>query len=433
MKKALFILFIFILLPLLYTSWPIYQGLAYRGKSPMISLNYLSWPTEQPKTNNVYDERFRKAANQAIEALTLQQKNVAAPGYTAAVAINDKLIWSGSVGWADIENRIKMTTNTQLRIGSTSKAVTATGLARLVDSGQLNLDDPLTDYFDDLPNPHWANITARQLASHMAGIPHYGDNTEMLGILETLSAQTHFTNPLEAITIFDESEMLFAPGEQFSYSSFGTVLLSALMQIKANVTYQTYMQQSVFNPLGMNATFTETPHQTSDNLATFYWQDKNQPTRLTAWYDVDLSHRLAGGGWVSTSEDLVKLGQGFMNNDFISNETRALFWTPQQTNNGEVNPQKYGIGWRIHDLDLGDGYQPLSFIHHGGVSAGAQSFLMIIPEYQLSISVNANIRTEVFSDFASVSYKLAKLFIDQIEQQHPKTRNNLNLSITSRH
>jgi CubicO group peptidase (beta-lactamase class C family) len=423
-KKALIIIFIFILLPLFYTSWPIYQGLAYRDMAPMVGLNYLSWPEEQPTTNEVFDVYFKQAANRATEALMLQQQSVAAPGYTAAVARNDKLIWAGSVGWADIANKTKMTTDTQLRIGSTSKAVTATGLARLVDSGKLNLDSPLTNYFDVVPNPRWANITARQLASHMSGIPHYGDNTEKLGTLETLGAQTHFAGPLEAITLFDESDVLFAPGEQFSYSSLGTVLLSVLMQSKAQMTYQAYMQQAVFEPLNMDATYTETPSYTSDKLATFYWQDKNQKTQLKPWYDIDLSHRLAGGGWVSTSKDLVMLGQGFMNNDFISGQTRTIFWTPQKTNNGEVNPQKYGIGWRINDLNLGEGFPPLTFIHHGGVSAGAQSFLMIIPEYQLSISVNANIRTDVFSDFASVSYELARLFINEIEKQNSNAIKN---------
>lgn len=417
MKKALFIIFSFILLSLLYKSWPAYQGLAYRGMSPMIGFNYIAWPSEQPTSNEVLDDRFNQTANLALTALRIQQQNVAAPGYTAAVARNGKLLWAGSVGWADIKNKIKMTTDTQLRIGSTSKAVTATGLARLVDSGELNLDSPLSDYFDVVPNPNWTNITARQLASHMAGIPHYGDNTEKLGMLEMISAQKHFSDPLDAIALFDESDMLFTPGEKFSYSSLGTVLLSTLIQSKAKMSYQTYMQHAVFDELAMNATFTETPNQTSDKLATFYWQDKNQPIRLKPWYGIDLSHRLAGGGWVSTSKDLVKLGQGFMDNEFISEQTRTIFWTPQKTNNGEVNPQKYGIGWRINDLNLGEDYPPLTVIHHGGVSAGAQSFLMIIPEYQLSLSVNANIRTDVFSDFASVSYEIARLFIDEIEKQ----------------
>lgn len=420
MKRALLTLVVFILLSFLYTSWPVYQGLAYRGMLPMVGFNYVSWPNEQPTTNEVFDTRFNNAAEQALEALAQQQKSVAAPGYTAAVAIDGKLIWAGSVGWADIVKKSKMTTNTQLRVGSTSKAVTATGLARMVDSGHIDLDAPATSYFDTIPNKQWQNITARQLASHMAGIPHYGDNTEKLGMLETIAAQSYFKDPIEAITLFDESELLFNPGEQFSYSSLGTVLLSAFMQQKAGMTYQQYMQQAVFNPLGMHATFTETPKQTSDNLANFYWQDKSKKSRLKPWYDIDLSHRLAGGGWVSTSKDLAKLGQGFISSEFISKQTRKTFWTPQKTNDSEVNPQKYAIGWRVNELNLGEGYPPLTFVHHGGVSAGSQSFLMIIPEYQLSLSVNANIRTEVFSEFASVSYQLARLFIDEIEKQKSK-------------
>ena len=418
MKKTLSILLILILVLLSYLGWPIYQGMAYRDKVPMLGLNYVTWPNEQPTSNKVFDAAFKHAANEALNALMVQQKAIAAPGYTAAVAIKGKLIWAGSVGWSDITNKIPMTTDSQLRIGSTSKALTAVGLARLVDSGKLNLDAPLSEYFEVLPNPHWKTITARQLASHMAGIPHYGENTETLGMLAMLSAQRYFADPLAAITLFDESDMLFTPGDQFSYSSLGTVLLSALMQNAAEMDYQTYMQQAVFDPLSMHATFTQTPTQSSDKLAKFYWQDKNQPTRLKPWYNIDISHRLAAGGWVSTSKDLVMLGQGFMNVAFISEQTRATFWTPQTLNNGEVNPQRYGLGWRIHNLDLGEGYKSLTFMHHGGVSAGAQSFLIVIPEYQLSLSVNANIRTEEFSDFASVSYDIARLFIDEIEKQN---------------
>lgn len=417
MKKALLYIIGFIIFPLSYVGWPIYQGLAYRGMAPMIPFNYEAWPVEQPASNEIFDQRFQQIADRALSALKQQQAAVSAPGYTAAVAIDGETLWAGSVGWADIANRVEMTTETQLRIGSTSKALTATGLARLVESEQLNLDAPLSEYFSPLLNPDWARITARQLASHMAGVPHYGENNEILGKLEIVAAQTHFPDVLDALALFDESDLLFKPGEQFSYSSLGTVLLSALMQIKAEVSYQTYMQESVFDPLGMVATFTETPTITSDNLAKFYWQNQQNPTELKRWYDVDLSHRLAGGGWVSTSKDLVKLGQGFLNQAYISAPTREMFWTPQPLNSGEVNHQNYGIGWRIHTLELGEGFRPLTFMHHGGVSAGAQSFLMVIPEYNLSLAVNANVRTEIFSDFAKVSYELARLFIAEIERQ----------------
>ena len=416
MKKALLILLTFIIFPLIYAGWPIYQGLAYKEKVPMFGFDYLTWPTQQPTSSQLLNSDYRSVEHLALEALKKQQAEVLAPGYTAAVAINGELVWAGSVGWADIAKKTKMTTETQLRIGSTSKAVTATGLARLVANNKLNLDDPLSSYFNLLPNPKWSNITARQLASHMAGIPHYKDNTELFGLLETISSQTHYPNVLDAITLFDESEVLFKPGEQFSYSSLGTVLLSALMQVKAQQKYQNFMHKEVFEPLNMLSTFTETPSQTSSNIATFYWRDEHQPTQLKPWYNLDLSHRLAGGGWVSTSKDLVALGQAFMDDKFIPAKVRETFWTAQKLNNNETNPQGYGIGWRVHDLNLGEGFRIMKYMHHGGVSAGAQSFLMVIPEYKISISVNANFRTKEFWDFGKVSYELARIFIKEIEK-----------------
>ncbi|WP_105168283.1 serine hydrolase [Pseudoalteromonas sp. T1lg23B] len=85
-------------------------------------------------------------------------------------------------------------------------------------------------------------------------------------------------------------------------------------------------------------------------------------------------------------------------------------------NNTEINPQKYGLGWRIHTLNLGEGIIPTEYMHHGGVSAGAQSFLMVVPRYKLSIAVNANVRTKVFWDFAKVAHELARIFVTEVEQ-----------------
>ena len=104
-----------------------------------------------------------------------------------------------------------------------------------------------------------------------------------------------------------------------------------------------------------------------------------------------------------------------MDESFIPQKVKAEFWTAQRLNNSEVNPQKYGLGWRVHQLDLGDGANKVIAIHHGGVSAGAQSFLLVLPQYQLSIAVNANIRTKEFWDFGKVSHVLAKEFVKRVE------------------
>lgn len=417
MKNKILLIITLLLVILGYLIWPIYQAFMYKDMVPMLVKASLSQPEEQPQQSLLFHPNFKQSGVKAIAALQAQKKAIAAPGYTAAVAINGEIVWAGSVGWANLEKSIAMTPHTQLRVGSTSKAITATGLALLVATGKLDLDAPIGTYINPLPNPAWENITTRQLASHMAGIPHYGENTEIFGMLDTLTADEHYTDVNQALTLFDESELLFAPGEKFEYSSLGTVLLSAVMQGAAKRCYPCYMQENVFDKLDMTSTTFEAPNREIPNLAQFYWRDHNAPTLYKPWMHVDLSHRLAGGGWVSTSQDLVTLGQAFINNDFVSEQVRNEFWTVQKLNNGEQNWQGYGIGWRVHELDLGEGFEKLIYMHHGGVSAGAQSFLMVIPKYNMSVAINANIKTKKFGDFNKVTYELARIFIIALKEK----------------
>ena len=417
MKNKILLITTLLLVIIGYFTWPIYHALMYKDMAPMLVKASLSQPKEQPQQSLVFNPNFKHTGVKAIAALQAQNKAIEAPGYTAAVAINGEKVWVGSVGWANIEQKTPMTPQTQLRVGSTSKAITATGLALLVANGKLDLDAPIGTYINPLPNPAWQNITTRQLASHMAGIPHYGENTEFFNRFATLTADEHYSNVNQALTLFDESELLFEPGEKFEYSSLGTVLLSAVMQGAAKRCYPCYMQENVFNKLNMASTTFEAPKREIPKLAQFYWRDHNVPGLYKPWLEVDLSHRLAGGGWVSTSQDLVALGQAFINNDFVSEQVRNEFWTVQKLNNGKYNSQGYGIGWRVHELDLGEGFEKLTFMHHGGVSAGAQSFLMVIPKYSMSVAINANIKTKEFGDFNKVTYELARIFITALKEQ----------------
>ncbi len=249
----------------------------------------------------------------------------------------------------------------------------------------------------------------------MAGIPHYGQNSEFLGMIATVKADEHFNNVADALSLFDDSELLHEPGEKFAYSSLGTVLLSAVMQAAAEQNYQSYMHQYVLSPLNLTSTTYETPQRELPLIANFYWRDENVANFYKPWMKVDLSHRLAGGGWVSTSQDLVMLGQAFLNDQFIYPEIRNEFWSVQKLNNGLDNHQGYGIGWRVHPLDLGQGYAKQTYMHHGGVSAGAQSFLMVLPKYKMSVAVNTNVKTKKFGDFSKVAFELARLFIDELD------------------
>lgn len=407
--KVLSISFVLILIALV---WPIYNTFAHKGK---ISFPPFYQFTEIPKNNptdqKLYNEAYKESANEAL-ALIIQHKNkINAPAISSAVAINGELVWAGVAGWADIDAKKIATTDTQFRIGSTSKALTATALARLVDANVIDIDKPISNYIKELPNKNWHNMTARQLVSHTAGLPHYKDNTDYLGLYKTLTLSTRYENVEDALSVFDESDLLFEPGEQFSYSSFGTVLLSNVMEHAAATPYLEIMNTQIFEPLEINSTMAEFSAENSKNLATFYWNNKGKSFQVRPWREVDLSHRLAGGGFISTSSDLVKVGSAFLQDDFISDKTRKSFWTPQTLPDGTKTPNGYALGWRFMTIKVDEEFGEITLANHGGVSRGAQSWLMVIPKHNMSIAVNINANTDEFWDFGKVSMQIAKIFI----------------------
>ncbi|MGJ8680236.1 serine hydrolase domain-containing protein [Paraglaciecola sp.] len=394
----------------LYFLWPVYGFLSHQKGWAHAPWGWLTFPSSAPQQQKVSQPDFTYVGKQALSALAKHRLNINAPAITAAVAIDGRQVWAGAVGWADIEKELPATVDTQFRIGSTSKALNATALARLMQADLIDLDQPLKTLFKSPTNPQWKNITPRHLASHSAGLPHYKETKDIEGLMHFMRLQTHYDDVEQATKLFDQTPLLFPPGEKFSYSSLGTVLLSNLMQKASGMKYQKWVKQQVLDPLKMHVTLGE---KASPTLATPYWRDKTKKsTKLRVWRKVDLSHRLAGGGFISTSSDLIKLGLGYFNPEFLDNEIVNQIWQPQTLNNGLVNPQKYAIGWRQGNIKLGK--TKSKTFHHGGVSRGGQSWLIVIPDYKMAIAVNANINTKEFWDFASVYRELAQLFYNTV-------------------
>lgn len=414
MLKKFLVLIGCVVLLLVWLLWPVYQFYAHKGSVGFLPWGELDIPDKPAQSQQLYDTNFSQVAKVALQKLEAHRKTINAPGMSAAMGIDGKLIWAGGVGWADIENAIPVSINTQFRVGSTSKAITASGLARLLDKHLLDLDAPISEFHHALPNPQWQQIKVKHLASHMSGLPHYKQLDDKRGLYKSIALTTHYSDVNDALELFDETLLKFTPGSQFSYSTYGTVLLSAVMQEAAGQPFLELMQQQVFTPLELNQTGAESQFVEQGLLADFYWNDGGKSQKVRVWRDVDLSHRLAGGGFVSTSSDLVRLGNAYFNEQFISSETKRKMWTPQRLLNGEINQQNYGIGWRVNQMLIGN--KTVNYMHHGGVSRGAQSLLVLIPEYKLSIAININAKTDDFGSFSKIWKELAISFIKTSEQ-----------------
>ncbi|WP_160280057.1 serine hydrolase domain-containing protein [Cellvibrio mixtus] len=366
-------------------------------------------PDSNPRSTDYSSHPQSRAA---LDLLEQHKTNIHAPAISAAVAIDGKIVWAGATGWANIEKQIPVTTGTQFRTGSTAKALTGTLLAKMVQEGKINLDTPIANYHPHLPNKEWEQLTPRQLASHTSGIPDYIDNTgDWWGFYHLVTLKKRYLSANESLEVFDGTSLLFEPGTQYHYATFNTVLLSAVLETIAGETYLKTMHQKIFTPLNMAATDAEYESRNDATLADFYWNDDGRYPHFRRWRTVDLSHRLAGGGFVSTPSDLVKLGSAWLDDSFISPHIRQQFWQPQVLASGEVNEDNYALGWRWADYE--DEHGKLHNANHGGVSRGSQCWLMVIPEQNMAVAVMINSNVQEFWDFGKVSIPLARLFLKQ--------------------
>lgn len=123
------------------------------------------------------------------------------------------------------------------------------------------------------------------------------------------------------------------PGNKFSYSSYGFSLLSAVIQSASGEEFLPYMHEHVFGPLGLRSTTEDQPAEIIMQRARFYTQPKDQAVRNAPF--VDNSYKWAGGGFLSSAEDLVRFGSAMLQRGFLKPESLRLLFTPQKTVDGK--------------------------------------------------------------------------------------------------
>ncbi|MEM9495033.1 MAG: serine hydrolase domain-containing protein [Pseudomonadota bacterium] len=255
-------------------------------------------------------------------------------GFSLAVAVCGRPVWTETFGHADLENDKPVTERTKFRVGSVSKTMTSAALGKLVEQGRLDLDAKVQDYVPSFPKKAHP-ITVRQVAGHLAGIRHY-DNDE-----EYYSAGRYDT-VLASLDIFADDPLVNEPGSEYSYSSYGWNLLSAVVEAASGEDFLDYMQKHIFTPAGMKNTVADKNAEIIPDRTRFYHFDEESGGNFNAPY-VDLSNKWAGGGFLSTPTDLLKFAGAMRDGTLVSPETFSVLTTSQTTDGGEATG--YGIGW----------------------------------------------------------------------------------------
>jgi len=327
-----------------------------------------------PATSRAADPDRSSASRVSDRMLTALVQANGVPGMGAAVVRDGTTLWTGSAGYRDVARHLRVDKDTMFRLASVSKVVTAMAAAKLKEQGLLDVDAPIQP---TLPWLHadWEPITARQLAAHTSGMPHYQDVDKDRG-------QVHYTSVRDAVGIFQDRKLLAAPGTAYSYSSWGYTLLSAVVEARGGTPFLNYLSRNVTPGLAIGADATDgNDIRASKAYAFVDGVAKPAPHH-------DFSYTWAGGGLGATPEAIAQFGARVMAGKIVSPATFEWMLTPTHLADGSLAAERdssVGFGWRV--AQDADGAR---IAHHAGVTDGARSALVLWPERKLSASVLSN-------------------------------------------
>lgn len=321
------------------------------------------------------------------------------PGASIAISLDGDIVFAEGFGFADFENGVLAQTDTVYRSASIGKPITATTIVRMVEGGLIDLSSPLQRYCPRFPEKSEGPITVRHLLAHQSGIRHYGgpnDYAEQYNVV-------HYDDVEDALTIFESDPLLHAPGDEYTYSTFGYNVLGCVIQGAGGLRFMDKITELVLSPAGMENTRDDDPRAIIRNRAAGYVMEDGQLLNAVA---VDMSSKLPAGGYVTTVIDLVKFAIAFQDGRLVSEKAMNMMLSNQKLNDGTTTT--YGLGWGLSDSnDLWYGYREA---FHGGSTPGVAGMLYMIVDRRFAVAILTN--QESFKGRISYLAGISKIILE---------------------
>lgn len=297
------------------------------------------------------------------------------PSISAGVYRKDKIYWLDAKGLIDLENFVPAKNSSLYRIASITKSITAVAVMQLYEKGLIDLDAEINTYVPYFPKKKW-KLTVRHILTHTGGIRSYKSEEEF-------NSKMFYSTTRDAVLTFANDDLLFEPGTKYNYTSLGYSLLAALIENVSKTSFENYLRRNIFEPAGMKSTRVD--RQRSIIYERVRGYEKSPDRRFINSSLADLSLKVAGGGLISTSEDLLLFVKALLDGTLISNSTLEMMIKPTVLKTGQrIN---YGFGF-----SLSDPADSLKWFGHEGRGTGFSSGLMILPEEDLAAVYLINIR-----------------------------------------
>ncbi len=344
------------------------------------------------------------------------------PGAAITIVEDGEIVYTGAFGVKTLGEDDPITVDTQFLIGSTTKPMTVTMMAALVDQGLMEWDEAVTNLLPDfrVADPELTEqFTLRNLVCACTGVPRRdfelifnGNELAPDDIVASLATFEFFTDFGEA---FQYSNQLVATGGYAAAAAYDD-------SVELLVAYRNGMQELVFDPIGMeNTTFDYLAVEDRGDYATphgSYLDGTYQPIPLSLEEALLLAIEPAGGAW-STVGDMARymltmLDQGVAPDGerVVSEENLLLTWQPQVAISADAS---YGLGWFLNS------YNGVPVIGHDGNTLGMTSAFAFLPEQGIGIVVlsngqGANLYNQGVSNrFLELVYEQPLAFEEQIQ------------------
>jgi CubicO group peptidase (beta-lactamase class C family) len=292
------------------------------------------------------------------------------PGVSIAILRGDSVVLARGYGLASVELNVSASARTIYQSGSVGKQFTAAAVVMLAEQGKLALDDTITRWFPEGAGT-WAAVTVRHLLTHTSGMAEYTDST--------FDYRKDYTED-ELVRFAASRPLDFAPGERWSYSNTGYVLLGVLIHRVTGRFYGDVLHDFIFSPLGMRTTRVISEADLVPNRAAGY-RLVGDTLKNQEWV-APLLNTTADGSLYFAVDDLVRWAVALNHRRIPSPTGLEAAWTPVRLNDSGTYP--YGFGWDLKDQ------RGHPRIGHGAV-AGFVTAIYRYPEYDLSVIVLANL------------------------------------------
>ena len=332
---------------------------------------------------------------------SLSEQNL--PGISVAVGAAGEVVWAEGFGFSNVEKSLPVTPDDRFPIGTAATAFTSSAIGLLLEEGRMKLDDQIQAYVPEFPQKHWP-VTIHQLMGHVGGV-----KTEDWD--EGVLIYKHCERPSDALDLFAKDPLVFQPGSEYGYSTFGWILLSAAIETAAGNPFKAFLQNRVFRPLGMHDTVKQSGLDPVPNEVTFYTpRFFSRPTFGPSPLPLrkfDYSCHAGSSGFVSTPSDLVRFGMAINSGKLLRQDTVRTLQTSQRTASGTETG--YGLGWDLKTVTIA-GQQVRTAGHSGEFWGGPVASLLTFPDYGIVVAATSNISD---ADTVSIAVKIADAFAEQ--------------------